>query len=129
MTDNLVRVAGFIVEVKDEGKTEEFCNLMEEKHIEVERLDGSSTKKNEVDCNPDELVKASNMFFLLKPPDLMQSSAKLWLGAVYTVKLFFLGFKVLAKSHESLRRLLELAASECNGKLAGDFEEAWTFAE
>uniref|UniRef100_A0AC34R599 Uncharacterized protein n=1 Tax=Panagrolaimus sp. JU765 TaxID=591449 RepID=A0AC34R599_9BILA len=126
MTDNLIRLGKYTVKLKDGGEPEEFCDEME-KFVKIERLDGSSTKKNEVDCNPDELVKAANKYFSLKPPDLIQTSEKLWLGAVYTVQLYFLRFKVLGKSPESLKRMVKAALQGLDESI--ELFEAWLFVE
>uniref|UniRef100_A0AC34R511 Uncharacterized protein n=1 Tax=Panagrolaimus sp. JU765 TaxID=591449 RepID=A0AC34R511_9BILA len=126
MAKNLIRLGKYTVELKDGGEPEEFCDDME-KFVKVERLDDSSPKENEVDWTPDELVKAANNQFSLKPPDLIGTSEKLWMGAVYTVKLYFLRFKVLGKSPESLKKMVKAALHGLDESI--ELYEAWLFAE
>uniref|UniRef100_A0AC34R9Y2 Uncharacterized protein n=1 Tax=Panagrolaimus sp. JU765 TaxID=591449 RepID=A0AC34R9Y2_9BILA len=132
------RIDGIPVQVLEEGKTEEFCSRMRYRGCEVECNDWTEikTRRNkkerkieEVMYDAAEFKKAANKYYTAKPPDLVQTSEKLWLGAVYTVKEYFLKLHVLPNSHDSLRTLAKAAAFECDKTKAVTLTEAWRFAE
>lgn len=64
------------------------------------------------------------------PPDLIQSSEKLWLAVVYTVKLFYLNMDVHLASHRSLSFFYDMAVKKMSDvPLAVRLDRAWQNVE
>jgi hypothetical protein len=73
----------------------------------------------------------------LTPPNLIKTSAKLWLACAYTVKEFFLAIGVYAVSHKSLKFLTRFAIGKSSlsteralsGEIMVRLMDGWTYAE
>uniref|UniRef100_A0AC34R8H0 Uncharacterized protein n=1 Tax=Panagrolaimus sp. JU765 TaxID=591449 RepID=A0AC34R8H0_9BILA len=152
---NVVRIDDTCVRVLKDAKYDSFCSQMWRWGHDVEIEDdvecgdweslrnfhdifyfiheftktGNERKIKKVTYDPAEFKKAADKYYTAKPRDLVQTSEKLWLGAVYTVKEYFLKLRVLPKSHKSLSTLVDTAVSQCDGEKSNKLTNAWDYAE
>nr|CAD2187737.1 unnamed protein product [Meloidogyne enterolobii] len=79
--------------------------------------------------NPDDFVSDAHTYRNSSPPNLIQASSKLWLGAVYSVKILFLKLHIKLTSHNSLKVFCIFALNSSGIADASGMIDKWKLAE
>uniref|UniRef100_A0A914NLD1 Uncharacterized protein n=1 Tax=Meloidogyne incognita TaxID=6306 RepID=A0A914NLD1_MELIC len=79
--------------------------------------------------NPDDFVSDAHTYRNSSPPNLIQASSKLWLGAVYSVKILFLKLHIKLPSHNSLKVFCIFALNSSGIADASGMIDKWKLAE
>ncbi|KAE9554326.1 hypothetical protein FO519_002436 [Halicephalobus sp. NKZ332] len=111
---------------------DDFCDLMKEKGYKVSEVTewAVQTKDEEKFYDSEEFLKDANKYFSMSLPNLIQTSARLWLACVYMVKDYYLQIGIHAVSHRSLKFLMKFAVNYSSTfGMISDLMEGWDFSE
>ena len=79
--------------------------------------------------NPDDFVSDAHFYRNSSPPNLIQTSSKLWLGAVYSVKILFLKLHIKLTSHNALKIFSDFAIDSSRIADYSGMINKWKLAE
>uniref|UniRef100_A0A915MKN5 Uncharacterized protein n=1 Tax=Meloidogyne javanica TaxID=6303 RepID=A0A915MKN5_MELJA len=79
--------------------------------------------------NPDDFVSDAHTYRNSSPPNLIQTSSKLWLGAVYSVKILFLKLHIKITSHNALKLFCVFAINSSRIARKSRMINKWELAE